>query len=490
MDDNAIDDGGGTPLVPGAHRAVRTLDPTEGPFAGTLVTHGEGVAVRVDAATLGGWTGWRFSGAEHIAAPIDVCRRRGGHDALLPWCTDRVLGFLVRRSAGGGSIAPGESSTLVVSLLRGLDELGEGADGVRTGTWWITDGGRPVFVVGRGPGARAGVLEILEHLTEQSSDKVLRRALGVIDEELRKTLTQPRLPRRLTESWEQSMLDVAAPQPLAREFQAPGRARDLARTVAPRAPLERESTPRLRADRVRTGEARRGVRGLRVIRDAVYASVRETLAWGEAVRRNRAATNGPQQRGSARSAAAGHLRRRSLLVAGAAAVIVLAAGLLFPEGEASGKAGDAVGGSSPTQPSPSAGGALPKPTPSATGGTGEEETPRDEPVAEDDPVAAVSSLLRTIADCRAEGDTSCAAAVAGDAVGVIDALGVMPSAHSTPELVDEYGDVAVMRLRATGPEDGPGATKGEGSDQTIVVLIRSDEKWLVRDVYDVADQPG
>ncbi|WP_292776054.1 hypothetical protein [Microbacterium sp. UBA6741] len=54
MEDIAIDDGRGGPLVPGAHRVVRTLDATEGPFPGTLVTNGDGVAVRVEAAALGG----------------------------------------------------------------------------------------------------------------------------------------------------------------------------------------------------------------------------------------------------------------------------------------------------------------------------------------------------------------------------------------------------------------------------------------------------
>lgn len=56
--------------------------------------------------------------------------------------------------------------------------------------------------------------------------------------------------------------------------------------------------------------------------------------------------------------------------------------------------------------------------------------------------------------------------------------------------MDEYGDVAVVRLRTSGVDDGEGDAEGQGSDQTIVVLIRTEEKWLVRDVYDVADQPG
>ncbi|AZS47063.1 hypothetical protein CVS53_01749 [Microbacterium oxydans] len=110
--------------------------------------------------------------------------------------------------------------------------------------------------------------------------------------------------------------------------------------------------------------------------------------------------------------------------------------------------------------------------------------------AEEDPLGAVPSLLRAIADCRAQGDTSCTDAVAGDAENVMGALGRVDPVKPSPELVDEYGDVAVVRLRTSGMDDGEGDAEGQGSDQTIVVLIRTEEKWLVRDVYDVADQPG
>ncbi|MBT2486060.1 hypothetical protein J7E28_15260 [Microbacterium sp. ISL-108] len=58
------------------------------------------------------------------------------------------------------------------------------------------------------------------------------------------------------------------------------------------------------------------------------------------------------------------------------------------------------------------------------------------------------------------------------------------------ELVDEYGDVAVVRLRRE--EGGPvdeGDTHPSAPDQ-MLVLVRQDEKWLVRDAYSVADQPG
>ncbi|UTT54576.1 hypothetical protein [Microbacterium maritypicum] len=489
MNDIASDDGRGAPLVPGAHRVVRTLDPTEGPFAGTLVTQGEGVAVRMDAAILRGWDGWRFAGAEHIAAPIDVSRRRGGHDALLPWCTERVQGFLGRRSAAGGNITPGESSTLVVSLLRGLDELGEGAGGARTGTWWLTDGGRPVFVLGDGLDARAGVLEILESLREQTPDKALTRVLGAVGDGLEKTLTHPRLPRTLIDSWEQSMLDIAAPQPLERELHAPERARDLARAVAPGAPQDRQGALRLRADRVRTGEPHRGSRRRDAIRDALRAFAEAIHARLEDRRRTRLARTRPRNSGAGRSEAKADRRKRSVSVAGVAAALVLAGGLLWPDGEDAGKAEGAADGSSQT-PAPGGDAAsVSTPRPRAAPADGE-ASKSESSAAGEDPLGAVPSLLRAIADCRAQGDISCADAVAGDSAKVMEALGRVDPVKPSPELVDEYGDVAVVRLRTSGVDEGEGDAEGQGSDQTIVVLIRTEEKWLVRDVYDVADQPG
>ncbi|MCK2036915.1 hypothetical protein KZC51_12305 [Microbacterium sp. SSW1-49] len=57
------------------------------------------------------------------------------------------------------------------------------------------------------------------------------------------------------------------------------------------------------------------------------------------------------------------------------------------------------------------------------------------------------------------------------------------------ELVDEYGDAAVIRLT---PEQQGKADVRRGADSRagrVLVLVRINEKWLVRGVYDVADQP-
>lgn len=499
----------GEVLLPGAHRVVRTLDGAEGPFAGALVTSGEGVAVRVDAAVLSGWAGWRHAGAEHVAAPLDVVRRRGGHDVLLPWCTDRVLGFLVRRTAAGAVLTPGECSTLVISLLRGLHEVGEDPGEARSGEWWVTDGGRPVFVFGQGGDVREGIGVILERLQEHSPDKVVKRVLDSVGRGLEKAAAQPRLPVKLLAQWEQELLGVAAPQPLDRALHAPERAREVARAVtshdlrvSPRHGEASRSAEALRGRRRGRRELLRS-RGDRDIADRVRAAGALVRVLGTTVREwtVSARRNGPRR--ATESAGAGSAdvsrRRRALLIAGAAAAAVLAVGLLWPSGGESGEAADVEaadveGGATSPEPSTAASteaGADSEGTqdPRRRAGSPDPDEVSPEPdevtPAEDDPAAAAASLLRVIADCRVQGDVSCEDAVAAGATGVLDALGAATDGTPTFELVDEYGDIAVVRVAVDAEADAANT-----SGRLIMVLLRTQEKWLVRDVYDVADQPG
>lgn len=498
----------GEVLLPGAHRVVRTLDGAEGPFAGALVTSGEGVAVRVDAAALSGWVGWRHAGAEHVAAPLDVVRRRGGHDVLLPWCTDRVLGFLVRRAAAGAVLTPGECSTLVISLLRGLHEVGEDPGEARSGEWWVTDGGRPVFVFGQGGDVREGIGVILERLQEHSPDKVVKRVLDSVGRGLEKAAAQPRLPVKLLAQWEQELLGVAAPQPLDRALHAPERAREVARAVtshdlrvSPRRGEPSRSAEGLRGRRRGRRELLRS-RGDRDIADRVRAAGALVRVLGGAVRERTAFArrNGPRR--ATESAGAGSAdvsRRRALLIAGAAAAAVLAVGLLWPSGGVSGEAADVEaadveGGATSPEPSTAASTEAgadsevaqdPRRRAGSPDPDGVSPEPDEVVPAEDDPAAAAASLLRVIADCRVQGDVSCEDAVAEGATGVLDALDAAADGTPTFELVDAYGNIAVVRVAVDAEADAANT-----SGRLIMVLLRTQEKWLVRDVYDVADQPG
>ncbi|MDQ0725338.1 hypothetical protein [Microbacterium sp. W4I20] len=498
-------------LVPGVHRVVRALDPAEGPFAGTLVTRGDGVAVRMDATDLAGWLGWRFAGAEHVAGPIDVVRRPDGHDVLLPWCTDRVLGFLVRRAAAAAPLTSGECSTLVASLLRGLDELGGSADGVPTGMWWLSDVGRPIFVIGGGQDARAGVVSIVERLSADSTDKALKRALLAVHQGVGKAMSQPRVPRKLLDAWEQEVLSVAAPRPLVRETHAPERAREVARAVlseaAPAAPRRRGR--RADAPTAARSDARRtpGIQQLEALRGTVR---RVAVALGGRLRgRGRVDDRRPQTRAAApASAKEAHprprIRRRAIVVGSGVAAVVLAGGLLWP-GDAPGQAAGDDGSGEPSVARSVDDPATPRAADAAKDREPKDDGPGDadpkddaEPDGEDrksprgaqEPDAAAPALLALIAECGAAEDPLCTDAVAAGSTGVVEALVTASSEDPAIQLVDEYGDVAVIRLSTprAAPEQG-GETPASGPEQ-MLVLVRHDEKWLVRDVYGVADQPG
>lgn len=499
-------EGRGGTLLPGAHRLVRTLDPAEGPFAGALVTRGDAVAVRVDAAAIAGWAAWRFAGADHIAAPMDVIRRPNGHDALLPWCTERVATYLVKRAAAGSALSSGECSTLVVSILRGVDELGRGPEQVQTGVWWLTDGGRPVFVIAEGEDARAGAAQIVGLLAEQCGDKVLARLLTSVHQGITAAMAQPRIPHRLLEHWERELLLTAAPRPLRRDAHAPERARDVARAAAAGERRSSSANPARRSDR--RVSARRGALAPRRVRTRPRPLGIERVAAGAAAVRAAVATfrravrsrsDGARVERRRRAAPTRHgggpasSRRRAVLIAGAAAAIVLAGGMLWPGGGAGDAADPAQGASSPEHgsgESPSqAGDDAAEVAGDGTDGEDAQAAPSPSPSTADGPVAAATELLSLIEGCAEHQDPVCPGAVAPGSEPVIEALGSATKGGASVELVDEYGDVAVIRLSSPGGDSGEKA-KSAAVPEQMLVLVRQDEEWLVRDVYGVADQPG
>ncbi|MEU4015672.1 hypothetical protein AB0E56_10435 [Microbacterium sp. NPDC028030] len=491
MADIRTDEARDTALVTGAHRLVRMLDASEGPFAGALVTCGGTVAVRRDADDLAGWAGWRFAGSEHIAAPTDVIRRAGGHEVLLPWCTERVSAFVVRRTAADAPLTPGESTTLVISMLRGLDEIGVGVEGVRGGEWWLTDGGRPVFVFGTGTDARAGAEEIVARLAEHSFDKVMVRALGVVERALQSSAGQPRVPRKLLEAGELELLNVAAPQPLDLGRRAPEAPTEVAHALRPREQTSPRAELRRRSGTgATTGSLGRGALALQAGVGAVVARAEELFRFAWRSRRaSQKAGTGPADMRRGR-------RRRSMIIAGTAAAAVLVGGLLWPTGGAEGAPSDAShraaadtrSGAADTAGHPDGARADQS---DAGAGTSEDSAVATLPVAsptDPSPEIAAAALLETIAGCRAREDETCADGVAAGAQGVVAALGAAADAAPGIELVDEYGDVAVVRLVVDPSAEGNADADTAG--RLMVVLIRAEEKWLVRDVYDVADQPG
>lgn len=515
-----------TPLLPGAHRVVRRLGDGEGPFPGVLVTDGESMAVLRDAEGLAGWGGWSCAGARHVAAPLDVVRRADGHDVLLPWCTERVGVFLGRRARQGRALSGGEVSTLAVSVLRGIGALDAAPVEARDGAWWLSDDGCPMFVMGEGGEARVAGAEVLDAVAAESADRVQRRVLGAIAEGLRGAADRPGTPRRQLEAWETELLAVASPRPLALGAGADEAPENAGRVIgvstdalAARgeggglARAERRGAARAEARGERRGVVRAGGRGKRragtgasalsgaaaalsavATRGFAAIGVWSSPLWGA----RRPATGDARRAG--RDAASTRPGRRvpRLAVGLAAAGAVLAAGLLWPAEPSDGESSEAaVERRSPAGDESHGGGAGPS---ARADPRAEEREDAEVDVADgvdmtDSGAApdavierAAAELASAIRECAASGDRLCASAVVSGAAHVVALFEGAAEGVDDVQLVDEYGGAAVVRLSDSGASEG--AEVGAGEYDRMLVLVRVDEKWLVRDAYDVADQPG
>lgn len=450
-------------LVPGAHRLIRRLDGAESPFTGELVSDGEHRRVLVDTAARDAVL-WEFAGAEHVAGVHDLVRTADGHGALLPWCVEPVETLIARRCAAGRPLTSGETVTLVGSLLRGIVEV---AGRAVTGRWWLEDGGRPVFVPGEGVSSTAASVAVIERIRDECADRAMQRmlvriAVGMADH---------RVVLRELDAWEGELTELAAPRALEREipdmdgaWPAPERVRALPFHRAGLAEVtgQLEERPSLRERLVLIG-ARLQER----VRDSIpsKAKVSSDVETGAD--------------GAARTRAP---RGRVLLVGAGAAALVILGGLLWPGGDEDAVMPQAVAADRQASPAPSASergqvSQLEEPRPSASDAPAPD---RPQPDRDDDDVERTAMrLLKAIDGCRAKKDRDCATAVAaGGAQGVLDRLGA-DAAGRDVTLVEDYGDIAVTRLGRT-------AANGE----QMLVLVREEDGWLVRDVYDVADQPS
>lgn len=470
-----------TALLPAAHRVIRTVDVSESAIAGVLVSDGDGVRVRVDAGGVPAEL-WRHGDAEHIAGVRDIIRRADGHDALVPWCAERVSALLGRREAAESRLTPGEAVTLVGSLLRGIGEAGAAS---LTGVWWLADDARPLFVPGDGEPILMASRSVIRQVRALIADRGLERLLG----ELENMPDDPRAVQPRLAAWEHGLTEHAAPRALQREAFPPARVMAIplhrARVATP---LDDLTGPAPEAPGVFRGWGAR----LATVQRAVSARVGRMR--GKLVP---ARVHAPARDGASRAVTpAGDdgrsraPRRRLALVAVTAVVAVLAVGLFWPEdpetaqAEAlipttavadpsepdtteSGEAEDTGSAGAPTEDdSDGTDAPMPKPPPETPSAPGDAE----------DAVAAAGQLLAAITGCREAGDAACATAIAPDsAQRVLDGLGEF-GADATVRPVEDYGDIAVVRVEAA-------------DRRQMLVLIRQNDSWLVRDVYDVADQP-
>lgn len=502
-------------IVTGAHRTIRTLTQDEGPFEGDLVTRAGGVVVRVDAERMRGWAGWTFSGAEHVAAPLDVALTADGQDVLLPWCVRTVRTALAQAGEAGG-ISHGEAVTLAVSVLRGVLELegrltesgrgrrGDGDPGeVRDGgagdephgSWWLTDEARPVFVIApvggwcaEGSPVATGE-QLLRDLEGRIEDRAFRRVLARLAEALR----DPRRLRAEAARWEGELLEIAAPRPvrlIADEFAAAHGEEESVLPVPPRyqhPPRRRELRPAGRAVGAtrRTWSPGRGAGGaagrIRALQGAVghaYERIREMRAAGGAARRRlRGAPSEPTRRPERlERPVRGRRWRGPVVLAVAAAAAITVTGAMWPSDPGGSDAGRTSRAaeimlSGSESPSPGARvGAAP-----AGGGQSGAPDPPQAPAASSlaDAEAAGGELIAAARKCEAAPQPACAEVWDG---GTATSRALRP-APQPAELIEDYGGIAALR-------------SGSGPEAQMIVIIRRNAEWRIRDVYDIADPPS
>jgi hypothetical protein len=321
----------------------------------------------------------------------------------------------------------GGAVTLAVSMLRGVLECSTASVAVETtGEWWFAPDGRPVFVpVSGGESVREAAARHLRRVDAGSQQNVF--------DALADDLLDPDVVR--LDGWEDRLFGVAtATAARPRTAEAPPSRRDL-----------RPSKAASRTARVKS-------RRPSGIREA--ASDAGVSLW--------------------RAARQLRPRRRVMLIgsATAAAAVVLAVGLTWPETGDGAPSGATVA----AEERPAANAADDSAAPPA--GVRNEDTPAsgsaDEAPAGDRDLAAVAvELMDTLRECS---DASCRAAVMEDPAKKLPP-GAALDGGGTATLVDDLGGIGVVRMDDT---TSPGQ---------IVLIVSRDGKWLVRDVYDVADQP-
>lgn len=453
------------PVVVDVARPLRVIGPPEAPFRGRLVPGGAG-SYCVDArdAPIEVWLA-RPGG--HVLAAVDVDTAADGSIVLiLPRLRHRIT-----EQRASEAETPGQVVTLAVSMLRGgvhAQELG-----VSEGEWWVAEDGRPVLVPGGATPWQVAASDILEAASSvPATASAVRHVIDALREPVGFVRAAPGLEDELFAA------AASAPLPLADGSRARGAG------GGPRAAASRSERGEPVADEV-TGAIERLVDAdiARATRQAL-SSVQTTIgaaagAVTQLVARHPSSRARPpraHRRSRARSRAhtrpkrgrtTAPPRRRLWLVAGAAVVATLAIGLLWPHASSD---PDATRSTTAASSSP--------PTPRAPGAIREHGEPSAAVTEEDDAARAAASVER-LATCLQRSDASCR----GDVLERPDAdippgVATAPAAREVT-LLDDLGDVVVVRVEDPARE----------RPAQIVVLVARDDERLVRDVYDVADQP-
>jgi hypothetical protein len=435
------------PPLTDAYRPIRRVAPPSSPVAGVLAALGERRVVLADAADSEGRVFLdpailgRDAQPQHLLAPHDLVRRADGHDLELTWCREPAVRLLDLRLAQRRPMSGGELVTLAVSVLRGTAEGWWGAPAASDGPhgrWWMDDDGRPVFA----PAEDGGPVEsesraLLGLAASHTRDRVLLRVI----EESRDALERPRGLSRALPGLEDALFEACAPRPIERMS---------ARALG-------DDGPRDAFAGEEDGPERALRRGAVVSALERFADIGIASAVADAVDRTRAVLR-----------RAGRERRRlPLVVGGAAAGLVIVGGLLWPSGPPEAEAVRVVEATTS---------ASPRPTTTAAPATGQPpqspapRSPAREPSPpHEDAEAAGLRLLAAVSSCATHGDPLCAAVRDGGAESLPDEVLDAAAAAREVTLVDDYGDVAVVRT------DG-----GAGAPAVLLELVRIEERWLLR----------
>ncbi|GGD37469.1 hypothetical protein GCM10010915_17880 [Microbacterium faecale] len=428
-------------------RRIRRIAPPEVPLPATRATIGGETLLLVDAVDAAGWPGWSCAGAEHLAGPTDVLRRDDGHDVVLADLAETCAHACGVREEGGTGWHRGEVVTLVVSILRGVVEASQrGLADDASGGWWMTRDRRPVFVFGGDARGVAPIGEASRDLVRQIVAACDDRVVSRVCDDILVALERPEGVERAIERFEQTLFDAAAPQPVDLEpSRARGRAGQEPRVIRPEDPDPSGPTQRVRAVLENLLDAR--VAG--IVADSMGSLARLV---GRRRKRRREAARSSADGGRERN------RGRVALVAGAAAMIVIAVGVLWPSDDA---------GRAQEQPDADARAArTTAPTPDAGKAAGPHEADKTDQTVD-------------AARVELENERHHAALVADDPVRAARALlagtaglsGAAADPASDIELVDDYGAVALLAVRAA------------ARAPQLLVIERVDGTWRVRDLY-------
>jgi hypothetical protein len=388
-----------------------------------------------------------------VLAPIDLVRRVDGHDVLLPLCTERLARFLQRRAGRGVALSEGEAVTVVVSVLRGTADV-LARHPFASGEWWLTDTGKPVFVHGEGPDALMAAdlcLAGLGSALPEVADLRARMGSGGAADAVAAgaDLAHPRALSAALPELEHALFARSAPEALATTDLTPARARAVGASGEPDDVL-----------------AHTGRRRWSSLTRLVDSDLREVVAVGwDALRETRRR----RVRARADAAATGGRGRRIAIAAGGAALVAVAVAMLWPSGGSAGAPG-AEAGASPT------GAAVRGAGISSPGASAPSASPAVQ-AARSGPTSAIRAMLVLRAACP---DDACRDGFLEQPGHRLPA-GAVDDAAASVALLDEYGGAAVVRMTSA-------SASGSGRSQ-LVVVVKSNEKWLVRDVTDAADQP-